>query len=87
MKFIKLSQKGTVEHQGKYGWESETIYDPVFIVPDHIESMTTAGLTYIRMASGARIEVRETAEEIIALINGNNHDEAMSAWAALGEKA
>ncbi|MGO0671525.1 flagellar FlbD family protein [Klebsiella michiganensis] len=68
MKFIKLSQRGTVEHQGEYGWESATVYDPVFIAPDHIESMTSAGLTYIRMASGERIEVRETPEEIIALL-------------------
>ena len=68
MKFIKLTQNSTVEFQGKYGRESETVYDSVFIAPGHIESMTPAGLTYIRMASGERIAVRETPEEIIAMI-------------------
>ena len=30
--------------------------------------MTPAGLTYLRMASGERIAVRETPEEIIAML-------------------
>ncbi|WP_159205082.1 hypothetical protein [Klebsiella pneumoniae] len=68
MKFIKLTQNSTVEFQGKYGRESETVYDSVFIAPGHIESMTQAGLTYLRMASGERIAVRETPEEIIAML-------------------
>ncbi|HGO4697865.1 hypothetical protein [Klebsiella pneumoniae] len=68
MKFIKLTQNSTVEFQGKYGRESETVYDSVFIAPGHIESMTPAGLTYLRMASGERIAVRDTPEEIIAML-------------------
>ncbi|HGF9131529.1 TPA: hypothetical protein ACNH3O_005319 [Klebsiella pneumoniae] len=68
MKFIKLTQNSTVEFQGKYGRESETVYDSVFIAPGHIESMTQAGLTYLRMASGERIAVREAPEEIIAML-------------------
>lgn len=68
MKFIKLTQNSTVEFQGKYGRESETVYDSVFIAPGHIESITPAGLTYIMMASGERIAVRETPEEIIAML-------------------
>ncbi|HCA8112175.1 TPA: hypothetical protein ACIJTG_005519 [Klebsiella pneumoniae] len=68
MKFIKLTQNSTVEFQGKYGRESETVYDSVFIAPGHIESMTPAGLTYLRMSSGERIAVRETPEEIIAML-------------------
>lgn len=68
MKFIKLTQNSTVEFQGKYGREYETVYDSVFIAPGHIESMTPAGLTYLRMASGERIAVRETPEEIIAML-------------------
>ncbi|MEN0615513.1 hypothetical protein [Klebsiella indica] len=68
MKIIKLSQRATVERQGKYGWESETIYEPIFVFADHIESMTSAGLTYIRMVSGARIEARESPEAIIAML-------------------
>ncbi|HBR1805160.1 hypothetical protein [Klebsiella pneumoniae] len=68
MKFIKLTQNSTVEFQGKYGRESETVYDSVFIAPGHIESMTPAGLTYLRMTSGEGIAVRETPEEIIAML-------------------
>lgn len=68
MKFIKLTQNSTVEFQGKYGRESETVYDSIFIAPNHIESMTPAGLTYLRMASGERIAVRETPEEVIAML-------------------
>lgn len=68
MIFLKLTQNSTVEFQGKYGRESETVYDSVFIAPGHIESMAPAGLTYLRMASGERIAVRETPEEIIAML-------------------
>ncbi|HBY7977441.1 hypothetical protein [Klebsiella pneumoniae] len=68
MIFLKLTQNSTVEFQGKYGRESEMVYDSVFIAPGHIESMTPAGLTYLRMASGERIAVRETPEEIIAML-------------------
>ncbi|HIH4932803.1 TPA: hypothetical protein ACYSB6_002100 [Klebsiella pneumoniae] len=68
MIFLKLTQNSTVEFQGKYGRESETVYDSIFIAPNHIESMTPAGLTYLRMASGERIAVRETPEEIIAML-------------------
>lgn len=70
MIFLKLTQNSTVEFQGKYGRESETVYDSVFIASDHIESMTPAGLTYLRMVSGERISVRETPEEIIAMLTG-----------------
>ncbi|SXK00586.1 hypothetical protein [Klebsiella pneumoniae] len=68
MIFLKLTQNSTVEFQGKYGRETETVYDSVFIAPGHIESMTPAGLTYLRMASGERIAVRENPEEIIAML-------------------
>ncbi|EPK7525599.1 hypothetical protein P7S38_002457 [Klebsiella variicola] len=87
MKFIKLTQNSTVERQGKYGRETETVYDSVFIASDHIESMTPAGLTYLRLTSGERIEVRETPEEIISMINGAIPDRAMDVWARLGETA
>lgn len=68
MKFIKLTQNSTVEYQVEYGRESKTVYDSIFIAPGHIESMTPAGLTYLRMVSGERISVRETPEEIIAML-------------------
>ncbi|EPF6612178.1 hypothetical protein RFG51_004831 [Klebsiella aerogenes] len=70
MKFIKLSQQVTVERQGEYGWEPETVYEPVFVVAAHIVSMTPHGITTVKMTSGERIDVKETPEEIIALLEG-----------------
>lgn len=70
MKFIKLSQKVTIERQGNYGWEPETVYEPVFVASEHIVSMYFAGLTILKMSSGERIEVKETPEEIVELIEG-----------------
>lgn len=68
MIFIKLNQKVTVEHQGKYGWEPETVYEPVFVAAEHIVSMFFAGLTTLKMTSSERIDVKETPEEITAMI-------------------
>lgn len=68
MKFIKLSQRVTIERQGKYGWEPETIYEPVFVAAEHVVSMNFAGITILKMTSGERIDVKETPEEIIAML-------------------
>ena len=68
MIFLKLSQKVTVERQGKYGWEPETVYEPVFVAAEHIVSMYFAGLTILKMTSGELIDVKETPEEIIAML-------------------
>ncbi|HBV2215183.1 TPA: hypothetical protein MDR63_004726 [Klebsiella quasipneumoniae] len=68
MIFLKLSQKVTVERQGEYGWEPETVYEPVFVAAEHIVSMYFAGLTTLKMTSGERIDVKETTEEIFAMI-------------------
>ncbi|MEC6147510.1 hypothetical protein [Klebsiella pneumoniae] len=68
MKFIKLSQRGTIERQGKYGWVPEAVYEPVFVAADHIASMYFAGVTILKMTSGERIDVKETPEEIIAML-------------------
>ncbi|KMV90414.1 hypothetical protein HMPREF9693_05446 [Klebsiella oxytoca 10-5249] len=87
MIFIKLNQKVTIERQGQYGWEQDAVYEPVFVAAEHIVSMYFAGLTTLKMTTGERIEVRETPEEIMTLINGSNHDEAMAVWAELGDKA
>ncbi|HDT5515092.1 hypothetical protein PGO25_15915 [Klebsiella aerogenes] len=70
MKFIKLSQQATVERQGKYGWEPGTVYEPVFVAAAHIVSMAPHGITTLKMTSGERIDVKETPEEIIALLEG-----------------
>lgn len=70
MKIIKLSQACTVSRpvDSIVGWEEETIYEPVYINANHIESFAYAGRTYIKMASGERIEVTESPEQIIAVI-------------------
>lgn len=68
MIFLKLSQKVTVERQGEYGWEPETICEPVFVAAEHIVSMYFAGLTILKMTSGERVDVKETTEEIFAMI-------------------
>ncbi|MGP8825035.1 hypothetical protein ACT02A_04850 [Klebsiella quasipneumoniae] len=68
MIFLKLSQKVTVERQGEYGWEPETVYEPVFVAAEHIVSMYFAGLTILKMTYGERIDVKETPEEIIAML-------------------
>ncbi|MEX0554021.1 hypothetical protein AB3X32_12010 [Klebsiella grimontii] len=68
MIFLNLSQKATIGRQGKYGWEQETVYEPVFVAADHIISMFFAGLTVLKMTSGERIEVKETPEEITAML-------------------
>lgn len=68
MKIIKLYERATVERQGEYGWEPETIYEPIYIIAEHIESMNFAGNTILKMVSGKQIIVRETPEEIISLL-------------------
>lgn len=68
MIFLKLAQKVVVQHQGAYGWESETVYEPVFVAAGHIVSMFFAGVTILKMTSGERIDVKETPEEIIAML-------------------
>ena len=68
MIFLKLSQKVTVKRQGEYGWEPETVCEPVFVAAGHIVSMFFAGVTILKMTSGERIDVKETPEEIIAML-------------------
>ncbi|EPD1509043.1 MULTISPECIES: hypothetical protein [Klebsiella pneumoniae complex] len=68
MIFLKLTQKIVVQRQGAYGWEPETVYEPVFVAAGHIVSMYFAGLTILKMTSGERIDVKETPEEIIAML-------------------
>lgn len=52
MILLKLTQKIVVQHQGAYGWEPETVYEPVFVAAGHIVSMYFAGLTSLKMTSG-----------------------------------
>ncbi|MBO2025513.1 hypothetical protein J4733_07750 [Klebsiella pneumoniae] len=46
----------------------ETVDEPVFVAAGHIASMYFAGLTILKMISGERIDVKETPEEIIAML-------------------
>lgn len=87
MKIIKLSQQGTVEKQGKYGWISETIFEPIYIFVDHIETLIPAGITHIKMRSGECIQVKETPEEIISLIKGEASGGEVNFWSNLGVMA
>lgn len=68
-KIIKLNQQCSVERQGKYGWEPDTAHEPIYIAVAHIESFSWGGLTYLKMTSGERIQVTETPEQIMAMIN------------------
>lgn len=65
MRMIKLTQPCTVEKQGDYGWEASTIYEPIYIVLEHIESLIPHGHTSIKMTSGEKITVQETIEDIL----------------------
>ncbi|MEI7143271.1 flagellar FlbD family protein [Pectobacterium brasiliense] len=68
MKIIKLSQQCTIEKQGDYGWVPETIYEPIYIVSDHIETLVSHGNTSVKMTSGEKIVVRESVEDICNLL-------------------
>ncbi len=48
MKIIKLSQQATIERQGKYGWEPETVFEPVFVAVGYIVIMTLHGITTLK---------------------------------------
>lgn len=87
MNIIKLSQQCTVEKQGKHGWEPETVFEPIYIFVEHIETLAPAGITYIKMRSGERIQVKETPEEIISLIKGEASDGEVNFWSNLGVMA
>ena len=64
---IKLRQQVIIEKQGKYGWDQEAIYEPVWISQHQIESMAFGGLTHIKMCSGDVVKVKETPEQILKL--------------------
>lgn len=70
MTLIKLSQQCVISKQGKYGWEDEYVFEPLYINPAFIESMSWAGLTYITMQSGDKFKVSETPEDVDAMVRG-----------------
>lgn len=67
MKIIKLNQKSVITRKVDtiVGWEDEVVYEPIYVVAGHIESFSWSGNSILKMASGDRIEVGETADEII----------------------
>lgn len=56
MKILKLSQQATVSRpvDSIIGWEEKTIYEPVFVVAEHIESFLFAGVSHIKMTRAKR---------------------------------
>lgn len=71
MKIIKLDQHCTIERQGEFGWEPGVVYEPIYVVADHIESLFYTGNTNLRMISGDIIKVKESPEEILKRLEAN----------------
>ncbi|MFP1879760.1 hypothetical protein [Lonsdalea quercina] len=65
MDIIKLNQVCRIQAAGE-GGEERIEYEPIYIHIRHIESFFYAGRTVIELASGRRIEVKETPKEIIS---------------------
>lgn len=74
MPIIKLTEQSPIERQGKFGWESATVLEPVYVASEHIESFAWHGATDLRMASGDRHIVTETPEQIISIIKGATNE-------------
>ncbi|AXS04178.1 hypothetical protein D0876_14920 [Klebsiella pneumoniae] len=87
MIFIKLFQIITLKLQSKYGWELETVFDPIFHAAEDIVSMTPNGILTLKMSSGEHFDGKETAEEIIDLINCHPSDGKISFWSNLGKSS
>ena len=67
---LKLKEKTIISKQvdSIIGWEDSTVYEPIWINSDHIESMSFVGLTILRMTSGEKYEVQSTPEEIAEMM-------------------
>lgn len=63
MEIIKLHQVCRIHAAGNDG-EERIEWESIYIQVSHIESFFSAGRTVIELASGRRIEVKETPEEI-----------------------
>ncbi|MCK6864714.1 flagellar FlbD family protein [Enterobacter kobei] len=89
MKILKLNQQATVSRQvdSIVGWEDKTIFEPVFVVAEHIVSFAFFGVTHIKMSSGEKILVKESPEEIIRQINDEATDSEIAFWSKLGSEA
>ena len=66
MKILKLSQACTVQSLGEFNnWESSTIFEPVYVVAEHIESLSSTGYTNLNMVSGEIIKVSEGIDVVL----------------------
>jgi uncharacterized protein YlzI (FlbEa/FlbD family) len=85
MKVLKLSQQTILSRpvDSIVGWEEKTVYEPIFVVAEHIESFLFAGTTHIKMSSGEKIIVRETPEEILVLIGIEVQEDSLRTWEKL----
>ena len=68
------------------GNSKKTIYEPIFIVAEHIESFLFAGVSHIKMTSGEKIVVRETPEEILALLGVDIQTDSLKTWADIAQQ-
>lgn len=89
MKILKLSQRGVVTRQvdSIIGYEEEVVFDPIFVVAEHIESFAFYGATHIKMHSGDKIVVQETPEELCRQMLGEASEGEIEFWSKLGESA
>ncbi|WP_313020973.1 flagellar FlbD family protein [Atlantibacter hermannii] len=72
MGFITLTQQCSVwqPENSITGGREKTVREPVYINPDHIESLFFAGVTIVKMVSGERFNVYETPDAIIQAAAG-----------------
>lgn len=89
MKILKLNQRAVLTRtvDSIVGYEEETVYEPVFVVAEHIESFAFYGATHIKMRSGDKIVVKETPEEICRQMSGEASDGEVNFWSNLGVMA
>ncbi|MDU4065952.1 MAG: hypothetical protein E7H75_04940 [Enterobacter asburiae] len=88
MKILKLSQQATVSRpvDSITGWDEQIIYEPVFVVAEHIESFFFVGVSHVKMTSGEKIVVRETPEEILALLGVDVQTDSLKTWGEIAQK-
>ncbi|XTI04950.1 hypothetical protein ACNF2C_20410 [Enterobacter hormaechei] len=57
-----------------------------YIVAEHIESFLFAGVSHIKITSGEKIVVRETPEEILALLGVDVQTDSLKTWADIAQQ-
>lgn len=89
MKILKLNQRAVLTRpvDSIIGYEEKTVYEPVFVVAEHIESFAFYGATHIKMRSGDNLVVQEAPEEVCRQMLGEASEGEIEFWAKLGESA